>query len=100
MNPNCPHCGCEFITPTSVNVYSRREDMQMGLHVAVEFYSLSSTATIDDLAGNPSPRRSGVTITFACEGCHRVTEIDFAQHKGETIANATTGKHGKFALKL
>jgi hypothetical protein len=42
-------------------------------------------ATIDtSMAGNPSGRRSGLTVLFWCECCHRITRLDIEQHKGET----------------
>ena len=67
-----------------VEVFERSEDAQNGLHFSVS----GSKATVDtSLDGNPSMRRDGISITFWCEGCHGISSLSFAQHKGVTLVD-------------
>jgi hypothetical protein len=92
----CPRCGNEYLHHGEVAVYDRREDApeveRFGVVPVTDpdfpIFPIigSSRATYDVLpdaeSRNPSSRRNGVTIAFSCEGCHAVSVLQIAQHKG------------------
>ncbi len=73
----CGNCGGSYIRHLRVDVYERHDDATSGLHVIVS----NGRASFDhDLTGNPSERREGMTITFACEMCPEKSILSIAQH--------------------
>lgn len=83
----CPSCGSEFIHQTGVDVYKRHtEDAERGLSVRVnDDTTMNVSERTDEESGNPSPRRDGLRIRFACEQCsglEDVAELVIVQHKG------------------
>jgi hypothetical protein len=89
----CPRCRNEYLHHGEVTVYDRREDapeverFRIAPVMAEAFPIIgSSKATYDVVpeakSRNPSSRRNGVTIAFSCEGCHAVSVLQIAQHKG------------------
>lgn len=77
----CPSCGFNYLHHFRVDVFERNEDANQGLHVTVDNLTLKTTT---DLTGNPSSRRDGVVVDFWCEGCHEISRLSIAQHKGVT----------------
>ena len=80
----CPSCGVNYLHHVAVEVWERKEDKDMGLHVKVGDCEMSVD---NNLKGNPSSRRHGLSITFMCEGCHKHHILDVVQHKGQTFIN-------------
>jgi hypothetical protein len=77
----CPSCHGNHLHHGKVEIFDRLEDQDIGLHVVVA----DGTAAIDkDLWGNPSSRRHGLRIHFACEHCSATPMLTIAQHKGNT----------------
>jgi len=82
----CPSCGGDFLHQIKVDVFERDEDDQKVLHVQVgESKIVKSIVVNNDISGNPSLRRHGLTISFRCETCEDKPKLDFAQHKGSTL---------------
>lgn len=85
----CPHCGDQYIHQINVEIFSCTEDAPNGDHWNIPItdmsYSSGKPFKHDDrLVGNPSARRSGLKIQFACECCGRDSYLNIAQHKGTT----------------
>jgi hypothetical protein len=83
----CPHCRerYSYLHHDQVTVYSRGEDDPKVTKTVVRG-SLAEVKTVDNSgSGNPSSRRDGVAIRFWCEMCHTISELTFAQHKGNTL---------------
>lgn len=86
----CPGCGGDYIHHYQVDTYSRHEDGSVGHHVQA---SVSAVKLDNDLSGNPSTRRHGLSILFWCEYCDDISKMTIAQHKGSTeIAFEVVGK--------
>jgi hypothetical protein len=85
IDPNdvlkCPSCDWSNLHHVSVEVFEREEDAMDGVHVQVRGKSVWVN---DDLDGNPSPRRHGLLIHFACETCNALSLMQIMQHKGST----------------
>lgn len=80
----CPSCGGKYLRHERIELFEREEDRGQGLHVSVA----EGKALIDtNLAGNPSERRHGLSIHFACELCPAKPVLTIAQHKGTTFLN-------------
>lgn len=79
----CPYCGSEFLHHDEVTVYNRRgEDAQEGLVARIQGSGVMLKTSQE---GNPSSRRSGLTIHFWCEGCEHIPVLTIVQHKGVTF---------------
>ena len=78
----CPQCTEAYLHHRAVDIFARSEDAQNGMHVHVEGDDVSLNG---DLAGNPSPRRQGLLLRFACELCEAETSLAIVQDKGMTI---------------
>jgi hypothetical protein len=77
----CPSCDWSNLHHVSVEIFERREDAMVGVHVQVE----GKAVRVDDaLTGNPSPRRQGMLIRFTCETCTAKPILQVRQHKGST----------------
>jgi len=85
----CPRCGLNCLHQDVVEIFNRDEDSELGFHITVD---LNAVAMDQDLSGNPSPRRQGMRIVFACEQCDqdggscvpRPLSLCISQHKGST----------------
>lgn len=86
----CPDCEEDYLHHVRVLVFSRHEDSSEGKRVSVDVPdsygdAVSPTVIVEgDLTGNPSSRRSGVTLVFRCEHCEGDKFLDITQHKGMT----------------
>ena len=90
----CPCCGEDYLHHETVTVFSRKEDAEFVRKTVVEGSSVASDKEFNDVSGNPSDRRDGITIRFWCETCADYTAdgkpikqmfLHIAQHKGNTI---------------
>lgn len=89
----CDHCGFDHLHQCSVDVYVEKEGAE-GLHVQVSSPPLGTypdpeppwtPVKIDlDMSGNPSGYRYGTVIKLWCEGCHKLSEWEVVQSKGQT----------------
>ena len=84
----CPKCGGRHVSHSNIELFQREEDAEKGLYVRV----INRKVIVDDnvantLNKNPSERRSGMNIHFACEDCGSHSILSIAQHKGETFIN-------------
>ena len=77
----CPACGGNYLHHERVEVFEREEDQTKGTHVSI---TNSSVVEDNDLQGNPSSRRHGLSIHFTCEHCPAKPVLTIAQHKGNT----------------
>lgn len=82
----CQGCGEDCLHHERIEVFEREQDAIHGLHATIEGQSLK---TDDNLSGNPSIRRHGLSIFCSCELCDAVTRIDISQHKGKTYIEAS-----------
>jgi len=87
----CPCCGdTHNLHQVSAKVFFRdKEDGEGG--VAVE----CNTHAVQNLSyqhGNPSLRRDGISIRFACEHCAAEPELAIYQHKGSTFIEWTSAR--------
>jgi hypothetical protein len=89
----CPNCGGEYLHHQLVDVYSRREDAEHGVHAVVwsgdspdgsrqEWPKLESDS---DVSNNPSSRRGGFGVRFYCEECDVLSALIVSQHNGQTF---------------
>ena len=80
----CPSCNSPHLHHWRVEVFERAQDEVKGVHVSVE----DGKALIDtSQTGNPSARRHGMAIHFACEVCSGMSVLTLAQHKGNTFVD-------------
>ena len=78
----CPFCDDYALHHEEVEVFDRKEDETEGLHVVI---SDGKVITDRNLAGNPSRRRNGLSISFWCENCSVKPVMYIVQHKGSTF---------------
>lgn len=84
----CPTCGESTLHQIELEAWFRHQDADYGVFAHVDEDGVNTSHII---VGNPSPRRSGMKIMFACERCHAssthrpATELYIYQHKGETF---------------
>jgi hypothetical protein len=78
----CPKCGNNNLHQFKVETFARVEDSAKGIHVIVEGTDIMKLD--NDMSGNPSARRDGVSIHFSCESCPQVSVLTVVQHKGTT----------------
>ena len=84
----CPNCGGINLHQIKVDVFERGEDEEDVLHTQVgPEKSFKSFVVKNEISGNPSLRRHGMTIKFMCETCDAKPKLHFAQHKGITLVN-------------
>ena len=77
----CPGCGQEYLHAVKVEAFDRTSEDMGGVHVTVS----SGKATVDNvMKDNPSSRRDGLKIFFACETCDCESVLMIMQHKGTT----------------
>ena len=81
----CPRCGGSYLHHIGADFYERGEDQPQ--EVVISVIHGQTTTKIESAAStsNPSSRRNGMAIRFACEFCsdeHGLLELTIAQHKG------------------
>lgn len=79
----CPMCGSEYMHQGKVQVFWRKEDAEDGQLIVCAPMGTTVAKEVP-MTGCPSPRRSGLLITFDCEGCDAEPELAIYQHKGES----------------
>lgn len=89
----CPRCKDHYLHQTDVMVFNRREDAEKAHLTSVVKDGPTAMVTVADVDNgtslNPSGRRHGLLIDFACESCDgeesksKVT-LAIYQHKGST----------------
>jgi hypothetical protein len=84
----CARCGGEYLHHVKVEVFEGREDAAKGVHLSIDG---GCVKVDDDLAGNPSSRRHGLTIHLTCEFCAATNVLTIAQHKGLTLLEVANG---------
>lgn len=78
----CPSCGGNYLHQRWVREYDRAgED---GETTVTEVHCTKVRTVNQDADRNPSRRRDGIRIAFACEGCTAHVELIVSQHKGNT----------------
>lgn len=84
----CPRCGSRNLHHLGVTVFDRGEDNGQVIKTSVLPGKTATEVVQSSGSGNPSTRRDGLAIQFACEGCSWNTsdtiELTVAQHKGDT----------------
>lgn len=88
----CPRCGSHNLHHVGVTVFDRAEDAESVVQIAVMGATVETTVAPAKGSGNPSSRRHGLAIKFACEHCawnkdDGIVELTVAQHKGSTEVN-------------
>lgn len=101
----CPACSGDYLHHFRVDNYMRKEDDQIGTHLASGDLSpkikinppeeglqddLENVSMDKDMSENPSFRRHGLIISFFCECCGKISKLKIAQHKGQTIVEHTS----------
>ena len=82
----CPGCGNHNLHQYAVEVFNRyQEDDPAGLHVVIDGQSLNRDM---DMGSNPSARRDGMFIYFACEYCPGIVRLSIAQHNGDALVSS------------
>lgn len=94
---SCPECGEPYLHHLGIELFNRKEDSGDGLHISAsvsddfyfnqveEFKYDENIIKVDsDLSRNPSLRRGGIIIKFACDHCGP-HELTISQHKGLTL---------------
>ena len=81
----CPRCGYTDLHHGQVTVFDRNEDAEMTAVTTVAAGFAKTHLLPSSQVGNPSSRRHGLAITFACDGCGDDLELTVAQHKGKTL---------------
>lgn len=87
----CAACGSEWIHHVAVAVYSRAEDETARIVEMTDIDAsegeMSVTSDTGECGANPSARRGGIRVVFACEGCAALSDLTIAQHKGRTLVD-------------
>jgi hypothetical protein len=78
----CPSCGANNLHHERIDIYERVEDDSIGLHAVVTDGEVSVD---NDMKGNPSMRRHGLSIRLVCECCDSSQVLHIKQHKGGTL---------------
>ena len=87
---HCPRCGGGNLHQSVVKVYNRNEDDPRVWRTVVTEDAVESKMAVSLTLENPSPRRQGLIISFACEACsgdvvQDAMELHIFQHKGATL---------------
>ena len=84
----CPRCGGEYLHHVSATMFDRPEDGETAKRSFIDGTSAKVDLVPSENSGNPSSRRGGLCITFACDACKgtddNVLELTMSQHKGTT----------------
>lgn len=84
----CPNCGFNYLYHRQIEIFERFEDAAKGIHVSVNGEDVKVNT---DIRCNPSTRRYGLQIEFACENCHITSILTIKQHKGNTWVDFEAG---------
>jgi hypothetical protein len=82
----CPCCGDEYLHQFKVEVGWRQEDADVRRHIST-FSGVQMDVFPAQGVASPNGygyRRSYVIITFDCENCSAISEMEIRQHKGNT----------------
>lgn len=82
----CPACNSPNLHQTAISTFFRKEDAVEGVFKKID----SSGVFYTHPNRNPSPRRTGFLIAFACEQCNADPELAIYQHKGSTYVEWET----------
>lgn len=77
----CPACDGIHLHHEKVEIFERKEDATLGLHVTVGDMQVTTDMNLE---GNPSRRRHGLAVKFWCEECGGKSLLTMVQHKGNT----------------
>ena len=80
----CPRCGGLCLRHGRVTVFDREEDAELTMVTTIGGGLAATCLLPSGHAANPSSRRHGLTIAFACEQCGDGLELTIGQHKGVT----------------
>jgi hypothetical protein len=86
----CPRCGSGNLHHARITAYSRGEDAPATVRIDIEGPTSQTSVEDSQQSTNPSRRRDGIAIRFACEACcwnddqSDLIELTIAQHKGST----------------
>lgn len=86
----CPRCGNWETHQGSPIVFDRKQDYE---YVIVRDQN-TTREVLNKESNNPSPRRHGLTIPFACENCGGGMSLHIFQHKGATMVRWTIDGEG------
>lgn len=81
---SCPKCSHTYLNHLQIEVWEREEDAHEAL-VTICTTGGGVSVIRKSTFYNPSPRRNGARVQFACECCHAKPVLTFIQHKGETL---------------
>jgi hypothetical protein len=88
----CPRCGGEYLHHTGAVFFERGEDAETLVKIEVDGANTSTSVAPSAGSGNPSSRRHGMYVRFACEQCTTpgdILQLNIAQHKGATEVSWT-----------
>jgi hypothetical protein len=81
----CPQCGGAYLHHGAVRTYDRGEDAVVTTVATLVEGRSTARRAASVIARNPSSRRHGLVIAFACEECGCRPELTLAQHKGVSL---------------
>jgi hypothetical protein len=82
--PICPYCRCPDLRHGAVQIFERAEDSPITMMTTVDGGTTTRLVSSDSTR-NPSNRRHGLVIAFACDNCSTRLELTVAEHKGVTL---------------
>ena len=85
----CPNCGHDYMHQLAAEIHAREED---GEARVIRVDLKTGDITHDPQHKNPSNRRQGMIVEFACENCDFTGTISYLgiwQHKGNTVIEWT-----------
>ena len=85
----CPNCGHDYMHQLAAEIHAREED---GKAKVIRVDLKTGDITHDAHHENPSNRRQGLIVEFACENCDFTGTISYLgiwQHKGNTVIEWT-----------
>jgi hypothetical protein len=81
----CPHCGDVYLHHSNIIIYERGEDQDAIITTVIDHKDNRVPSSSFTTENNPSRRRHGLTIQFWCECCDAISNLNIAQHKGNTF---------------
>lgn len=87
----CAHCHNTYLHPHAVHISSAADGDPPHEHFKVSkpHATMIIESGLGQSLGLPSmsnrAREMDVVLRFWCEGCHKLTRVEFAFHKGETL---------------
>jgi hypothetical protein len=80
----CPRCGGTDLCQGQATLFHRTEDGEATITTRIVNGFAETRLLPFDQVGNPSSRRHGLAIAFACEGCGDGLELTIAQNGGSS----------------